>query len=159
LETELHQTKCIATTNGAFAQPESVRLRPEEVLQQPIRDWLEAHDRAERAGAWCHLSIEQRERRARAARLGVRAAQWPEWLLSITTSKSINSVKAVLELIQCAWPFLTAWVKAEIAGTSFLLTQTGTLVAPKDNLYLPGPVPPSNKTIQFVHESIAKDRR
>jgi len=158
LECRLRTTECIPTTRGEFSVPDRTRLRPEDVLQQPVRDWIAEHPKAERTGVWCDITIEQRERRARAERLGVQVARWPEWLQAIATPTSISSVKAALELVHCAWPYLTEATKGEIAGSEFVLTQQGALAAPASGLYLPGPVVPSVPDVQFVHESLGKDR-
>ena len=157
LEARLRVARCIPTSSRAFAVPTDVKLRPDEVLQEPVQAWLSEHQAPEREGQWCNRSVEQRERRARAERLGVSKASWSEWLLALSAALSVSSVKSALHLVRIAWPALPQWTRDQIRRSPFILTDKGELHAADDKLYLPGPSPAAGASVHFVHQSLAKD--
>lgn len=157
LDARLRMAPCMPTTKGTFAIPTTVRLRPDEIVQEALQNWLVENPRAERDGEWCDQSVEQRDRRARADRLGVQKAAWGDWLRAIAMAGSVNAAKSALQLVKTSWPVLPQWTRDQILASSFVLTEGGKLVAPNDDLYLPGSVPVSGASVHFVHKSLAKD--
>lgn len=157
LEAKLREAGCIPTTRGTFAVPTQVLLRPEEVVQEPVQKWLSEHEKPERESEWCDRTVEQRERRARAERLGVPKASLSQWLVSIAAARSVGAARSALQLVRAVWPSLPQWNRDQILSAPFVLTEGGDLVAPNDELYLPGPVVASGAAIHFVHKSLAKD--
>jgi superfamily II DNA or RNA helicase len=135
LDARLSQLACVPGRKGELAKPESLRLRPDLVLRHEIREWLQGKSDAEAGQCLVDLSVEQRERRPRAARLGVKTAPPAEWLGNMASRGVIGSVRAI-RLVDHLESVVTPYERSTLLGIPIVLAEQGGLFAPSDRRLL-----------------------
>jgi superfamily II DNA or RNA helicase len=131
LDAELSKVASVPGRKGELAKPESLLLRPEVVLRSQVREWLQGKSDAEAGQCLVDLSVEQRERRPRAARLGVTTASAAEWLGAMAARGTVGSVRAI-RLVDHLEGVVTPYERALLLNIPIVLTEQGALLAPSD---------------------------
>ena len=127
LDKALADVPFVATTEGNLRLASKVLLRPDPVVA--ARESL-AEDREllERRGGWCHWSVEQRERRAKARRLGTPEGGVAQWLTAFTPQVSTNSSLRALRGLDVVKGGLDAVLRETARTAPIILTVDRKLV-------------------------------
>lgn len=134
----LRTVPCIPSVNGALGIPANVRLRPNIALLASVRTWLDENSHVEPA-VWCHRSVETRERRARADRLGSEKWDLEDWLRSIVQAKTAVVSTAAVRLAGSllSEKEFSLGDKLVLMESPFILTTTNNLLSPlSGSLYI-----------------------
>lgn len=146
---------------GNLVFPGEVLLRPDESMTDGGRRWLadNPHGDGDFASRWLHPSVESRERRPRAERLGCDRGLLSQWLSDIAAPKSVSSCKRALALVDAFLPSSGGWATvAQIRSAAFVLTTHGELVVPDpQRLCLPSRALDPPDGMSLVHRSVATD--
>lgn len=128
----------IPDSSGSLAIPATLRLRPDVATRGPVHDWLQQNSEAEVDSSLCHLSVEGRERRARATRLGVPSIDISTWLESIASPGDSSASIAALSLAAVIREASARSDLGPLRDIRMILTSECSLTsASAGNLYLP----------------------
>jgi superfamily II DNA or RNA helicase len=157
LEPALKATDCVPSSSGKLRRPGELRMRPGAALAPAVAGVLEKV-----AGAlpsdWVHASVEKRERRAKAERIGVKETTVNLWLEDLVGSATpANSLSAVLiaGALQKELPQLQ---QEQLRQAKIILTAGSTVVAAAHSgLYLPLKDAQTASADTAVHPLLAGD--
>lgn len=157
---ELSTHKILPDTKSVLCIPNKLFLRPEEVTKNDIQNWLKGTDHEITDVGWCHLSVEQRERRHRATRLGAQSTNPKDWVEAVahecTEKSSIAAIHLVGKLLQA----LNEWQIKYLKSAKFILTSDNKLVSPETgNLFLPHTDRKADRDSILVHSTVAEDEK
>ncbi|MFC6519810.1 DEAD/DEAH box helicase [Undibacterium arcticum] len=157
LEAELVSVECVPNTFGKLQHTSVVQMRPDVALSGPVGDLLSGPD-GELSGAWVHKSVEKRERRAKAERIGVKKALIKAWLKALAEPLSpASSVRAIIAAGVVEKELPRSQVD-ELRDAEIILTEAGGLVSAKSpSLLLPRADEPGEANDLFVHRVVAAD--
>jgi superfamily II DNA or RNA helicase len=158
---ELASTPSIPNGTGTLVLPSQVLLRPDEGMTDGGRQWITANPGAEGEflTRWVHASVETRERRPRAERLGCKKGQLGQWLTDISAPKTPAACRRSLSLVEAFWPSSsTSLTIGEIRNAAFVLTSTRELVRPDaTKLCLPVKHAEPPEGVLLVHKAVVSD--
>lgn len=156
LDKALADVPFVATTDGKLRLASAVFLRPEPVVA--ARETLaEDHELLERRGGWCHWTVEQRERRAKARRLGTAEGGIAQWLTAFTPQISTNSSIRALRALDVVKGWLDAVLRETARTAPIILTVDRELVpATTPSLFLGQDDGTTGWTGTFVDTSITR---
>jgi hypothetical protein len=154
LDNALAGVPIVATTNGSLELANAVLLRPEPVIA--ARETLaEDHELLERQSGWCHWSVEQRERRAKAKRLGSIEGGIAQWLTAFTPRASANASIRALRALDAVKERLDSTQRETARTAPIILTVDSELVpATATSLFLGQDDGTTGWTGTFVNPSI-----
>src|SRR4029077_10605839 len=122
---ELALTPSMPDGTGRLVLPSSVLLRPDEGITDGGRQWVMENSGAEGEfrTRWVHPSVETRERRPRAERLGCPKGNLGQWLTDISAQKTPAACRRALALVDAFWPSSsTPATVSQISEAAFVLT-------------------------------------
>jgi superfamily II DNA or RNA helicase len=158
---ELALTPSVPDGEGALVHPSAVLLRPDEGLSDGGRQWVVANPGAEGAQKrrWVHSSVETRERRPRAERLGCPKGHIGDWLVDVAASATPGSCKRALALVDLFWSsHVSSAVAIQVRNAPFVLTTTRALVSPDPrSICLPSKRNNPPAGMSMVHRAVAND--
>ena len=129
LDERLAGMPSVPDLGGTLRNPSALTLRPAIVLRDEPAKWVDEHRGRERPD-YCHPSVEQRERRARAARLGAPEGNLSTWLASVAAPATPAASIAAIELAGACLAHLPQNERYLVTNTAFILTEGGSLVTP-----------------------------
>lgn len=152
------QRPSLPDQNGTLRRPTEIRLHPDELKEEWLKWWV---SHPGRPIAWCHHSVQTRERRARAERI-LREAEVPvasvrEWLEALVEDESpeasILAIRIVADMIRESSKFAEEAAKARI-----VLTESEGLVAPaRGRLFRRSSADGLDDHLLYVHPAVAED--
>lgn len=156
---ELSNRDCLPDCKGAFGRPSEIALRPDLATSDGGRDWLSKWPQGDCEGRrrWAHVSVETRDRRPRAERLGAGRGALRGWLEDIATGDTVQASMRAIALVDAVWPGMNPEAVAEAKTTRFVRTTTGLLAAPDRALCLPVDNVASPPGIALVARELADD--
>ena len=150
------EAPCLPDLKGDLRRPGTLRLHPERIPQDLLQRWADAAS----SDAWCHPSVESRERRPRAERLiesaGSEIVDWTEWLEALVSRPTAAASKAAVVIAAAAIEQGLA-PRAQVDRARIVLTGDGRLAPPDPTeLFLPSDYDAGEET-QIVHPEVAAD--
>lgn len=156
---ELAAIPSVPAADSRLAIPSEVLLRPDESSTEGVRHWLAANPSAEGEyrSQWVHPSVETRERRPRADRLGTPKGSFARWLVDIASARTPAACRRALELIERVG-IGNPETELQIRSAAFVLTSEKTMVCPDpQRVCLPVRHVESPEGIRVVHKAVAAD--
>jgi hypothetical protein len=144
---------------GRLRQPRDLRLCPQDVPREALELWAVAPSVD---ADWCHHSVVDRLRYARAERLVGGAATWTDWIRAIVPRPAVEDSTVALRVLAASLPsgLLRAHHAAELKSAPITLTTAGNLIAPNsDRLFIADdPSVGVEPGTHLVHPDLAADR-
>ncbi|MBE0617007.1 MAG: hypothetical protein IH608_03645, partial [Proteobacteria bacterium] len=152
-------SRSVPSAGGSLREPSKLKLRPEAILQPTVLQWVQETGEGAIGTGWCHPSVERRERRPRASKLGCAStATIAEWISAVAGHGSPGSSLRAITLAGALWGQLPSHEQGRVRQTAFVLTDQGVLAAPgSGKLFLPRPGGIPEGDMAVVHEAIARD--
>jgi superfamily II DNA or RNA helicase len=150
------EAPCLPDLKGNLKRPGTLRLHPERIPQDLLTLWAEASP----SDAWCHPSVESRERRPRAERLiesaGSEIVDWTEWLEALVSRPTAAASKAAVVIAAAAIGQGLA-PRVQVDRARIVLTRDGRLANPDpEDIFLPSDYD-AGEEMQIVHPTLAAD--
>lgn len=152
------QKPSLPDQNAVLRHPTEIRLHPDELKDEWLKLWASHPDRP---AAWCHHSVQTRERRARAERILSAADLHPasvrEWLEALvedgSPEASVLAIRIVADMRRDQSKFAEEAAKARI-----LLTESDGLVAPvRGKIFRRSSGDALGDNLLYVHPGVAAD--
>ncbi len=129
LFSSLGRHACIPLVNGNYSVPKPEQLRPRVAMNQLLQPWFEKFEAFE-AKSLAHRSIETRDRRYRAERLGSSVIGTNDWVSGLfqvnTPAESIAAIHLLDAIL--ATKSLNETDADQLAMLPVVLTESGTIV-------------------------------
>lgn len=155
LESILGGSLCLPDANGVLQVPTALRLRPEAVVSSAANEAWPVQPEHEGSG-WVHHSVETRERRAKAERLGVGKSCIVEWLESLAQDGSAESCIRALAVVNLLRKSLAPAEASEMRRARIVLTQSGNRVtATHPGLFVSTTAVPADDAVRATHVDLA----
>ncbi len=114
--------------HGDLCRPQDTRLHPGEVPVAALRLWLACPDRPR---GYVHPTVVQRERQARAQRLGVQPApRLAEWLSELASAGTVAASSAAIAIAAALLGERDGILASAVRASRIILTGEGDLKAP-----------------------------
>ncbi len=157
---ELAGVSSVPDLTGELSLPTAVFLRPDLVLSDGGRQWLSDRADAETRGNvnWVHHSVETRERRPRAERLGCGKGSLQAWLEDVAEEGTAASSVRALSLVEALFPRLQFGSMPDVRGARIVLAIGDTLEAPDARLCFPVDGVAVPEGISVVHAEVLADK-
>ena len=158
LEPALGVVPCVPNTAGKLTKPHGLQMRPDEALTPTVAELLASFS-AGMNDTWVHPTVERRERRAKAERLGVKKSDANAWLESLAAPASPeSSVRAIL-VVGSIEREMNSRQLDSLRNARIILTAAGELVNARfPSLFLPSPQDESAHPLEpVVHREVASD--
>ena len=141
---------------GVLRCPEDVSLHPEGIPQEVLEIWSSQPDRP---AAWCHPSVETRERRPRAERLHELAKQKTsllgDWLLALSASDSPAHLAPAIRVAAALFEANEDY-KLKIRLSWIVADGDGNRAQPiPEKIFLPGDHNAVSARLKLVHRDLA----
>lgn len=157
---ELSKRRSVPNTRPTLTRASLLRARPEYVLKESVQKWREeGGNEGVTAEDWCHITVEQRERRARAKKLGCeKQVSIEEWVSTIASPRTLAASMGAISLVGALWNHLHDYERSWLRRTAFVLTTDGELTSPDSKeLFLPAEDPSDRDDISIVHPGLAEN--
>jgi superfamily II DNA or RNA helicase len=157
---ELSKQPSVPNTTSLLTKASELRMRPECALKDSIQKWLQVgNGDGVSAGDLCHTSVEQRERRARAKKLGCEEqVDVGDWVSAVASPRTLEASLRAITLVGALWDQVNQYEQRWLRRTAFVLTSDGELVCPDPNeLFLPADVDFERDDVAFVHAGLAQN--
>jgi superfamily II DNA or RNA helicase len=157
---EFSKKPSVPNINSVLVKASELRMRPEYALKDRVQKWLQAGN-SDGVSAYdlCHTTVEQRERRARAKKLGCEGqVSIEDWVSAVAGARTINASARAIALVGAFWEELHQYEQSLLRRTAFVLTTDGALACPdQDDLFLPADIGYDRDDVCFVHPELAEN--
>ena len=157
---ELAKVSSVPDEAGELSQPAAVLLRPGQVMWDGGRKWLAESPDAEGEGdlSWVHPSVETRERRPRAERLGCPGGALRAWLENVAAEGTGASSARALSLVEALFTGLNQYALPEVKAACIVLSGAIPLEAADGSLCFPVEGVSVPEGISVVHAEVLADK-
>lgn len=153
IPTLLSPRRCVPDVSAELSVPATLKLRPEQLLDAAKSEGWALEENIEGPG-WVHASVETRERRPRATRLGSGEATLTEWLEAVAAQDGAAGSRRALLAIHVLRETLPSWQVPALRGARVILTVNDELVSPNSpGLFMGGDL----SSVRQVHPAIGED--
>ena len=131
LESSFREIPCVPDETGDLRIPTQLRMRPDAAVSDAIRKTLSSLS-LPLSREWIHSSVERRDRRAKAERLGVERSSINEWLGSLAPEPSVTASTGALKVVEVLLAELPSQATQDLRYARVILTNEKSLVSASD---------------------------